>query len=76
MLGRLEKNMVIDTLSQARFEEIIQNDGGRIIHFGYSSTGMSKSRGFKKVGICLVCHNGDHNDTICLVEEKINQKLF
>lgn len=44
--------------------------GGRVISLGYDSVGMSKSRGFKKIAICLVCHGGDHNDTICLVEEK------
>ena len=45
-------------------------EGGRIISFGYDSVGMAECRGFKKIAICLVCHNGDHNDTICLVEEK------
>jgi len=49
--------------------------GGRIISFGYDSVGMSKSRGFKKIAICLVCHNGAHNDTICLVESKIGKNL-
>jgi len=49
--------------------EIIST-GGQIISLGYDSVGMSKSRGFKKIAICLVCHGGDHNDTICLVEEK------
>ena len=53
----------------------ILNDGGLIIHYGYDSTGMSRSRGFEKVAICLVCHNGDHNDTICLVEKKVNKSL-
>jgi len=48
----------------------ILNQNGRIIIFGYDSVGMSKSRGFTKIAICLVCHNGDHNDTICLVEQK------
>lgn len=47
------------------------NDGGRIIILGYDSVGMSRSRGFKKIGLCLVCHGGDHNDTIGLVEEMI-----
>lgn len=42
---------------------------GRIITLGYDSVGMSRSRGFEKVAICLVCHSGDHNDTICVVEE-------
>lgn len=49
----------------------ILNDGGRVISWGYSTVGMSKSRGFKKVAICLVCNNGDHNDSMGLVEEKI-----
>ena len=49
----------------------ILNDHGRVISLGYSSTGMGKKRGFKKIAICLVCHSGDHNDTICLVEEKL-----
>lgn len=48
----------------------ILNPNGKIITFGYDSVGMSKSRGFKKIAICLVCHNGDHNDTICIVEKQ------
>jgi len=47
----------------------ILNPNGRIITFGYDTVGMAKKRGFKKIAICLVCHNGDHNDTLCLVEE-------
>jgi len=49
----------------------ILNDGGRVISWGYSTVGMSKSRGFKKLAICLVTHSGDHNDSIGLVEEKL-----
>ena len=49
----------------------ILNECGIVIILGYDTVGMSKKRGFKKVGICLVCHNGDHNDTICLKEEKL-----
>lgn len=45
---------------------------GVIIHFGYDTVGMSKSRGFEKIGVCVVCHNGDHNDTLCLVERSLN----
>ncbi len=51
----------------------ILNPGARIITFGYDTVGMSKSRGFDKIAICLVCHNGDHNDTLCLVE-KLNKR--
>ena len=47
----------------------IMNYGARIIHFGYDSVGMGKVRGFEKIAICLVCHGGDHNDTICLVDK-------
>lgn len=49
----------------------ILTDNGRIIQLGYSSVGMGKVRGFEKIAICLVCHNGDHNDTIGLVENRI-----
>ena len=45
-------------------------EGGRVITLGYDTVGMSKSRGFEKKAICVVCHGGDHNDTLCLVEEK------
>ncbi|KPL01722.1 MAG: hypothetical protein AMJ73_10125, partial [candidate division Zixibacteria bacterium SM1_73] len=50
--------------------------GGRVISLGYDSVGMSVYRGFKKKAICLVCHGGDHNDTIGLVEERIRLDLF
>jgi len=53
----------------------VLNPGARVISFGYDSVGMSNSRGFKKIGICLVCHNGDHNYTICLIEELKKEEL-
>ncbi len=53
----------------------VMNNGCRVIHLGYSSVGMSKSRAFKKIAICLVCHSGDHNDTICVVEDKTSKQL-
>jgi len=42
----------------------------RVITLGYDTVGMSASRGFKKLAVCIVCHSGDHNDTLCLVEER------
>jgi hypothetical protein len=48
----------------------ILKKNGIVISLGYDTVGMAKIRGFKKVGICLVCHGGDHNDTICLKEIK------
>lgn len=50
----------------------ILNSNGRVITLGYSSVGMSESRGFKKIAICLVCHSGDFNDTIGVVEEYVD----
>lgn len=44
--------------------------GGRVITFGYDSVGMAKKRGFSKVAILLICHSGDHDDTIAVVEDK------
>jgi len=49
--------------------------GGIIISFGWSSQGMGKERGFEIVEILLVAHGGMHNDTICVVEEKVKSKL-
>ncbi len=47
------------------------NDNGIIITLGYDSVGMGK--GFEKIAICLVCHSGDHNDTIVTIERKVNR---
>jgi hypothetical protein len=49
----------------------LMNDGCIVISYGYDTVGMSKCRGFEKIGVCVVCHNGDHNDTLCLVEQLI-----
>jgi len=49
-------------------------DNTRVISLGYNSQGMSRSLGFEKVAILLICHNGDHNDTIVTVEEKAKIK--
>ena len=47
------------------------NPKGVIITLGYDTVGMSKSRGFEKIAVCVICHNGDHNDTLCVVEQKV-----
>ena len=51
----------------------IINKNAIVISFGYDTVGMSKSRGFEKIAICLICHGGDHHDTICLVERYGNE---
>ena len=46
------------------------NENCIIISLGYNSQGMSRTLGFKKVAILLICHSGDYNDTIVTVERK------
>lgn len=45
---------------------------GIVISFGWNSNGIGKTKGFEIVEILLVAHGGNHNDTICVVEKKIN----
>lgn len=54
----------------------IINPGGVVLSYGYDSVGMGKTRGFKLEKVCMVCHGGDHNDTICIVERKFNHSMF
>jgi hypothetical protein len=54
----------------------VLSPNARVISLGYDSVGMSFSRGFIKSHICLICHGGDHNDTICLVEEMVIGRLL
>jgi len=44
---------------------------GKVICFGWNSSGVGKTRGFKIKEILLVPHGGSHNDTICTVEVKL-----
>ena len=53
----------------------ILNKGGRVITVGYSSTGMSKSRGFEKIALAVVCHNGDHDDSFAITEEDYEKDI-
>jgi len=50
--------------------------GGKVISFGWNSNGMGAKRGFVKVRILLVSHGGLHNDTICVVEQKVVENTF
>jgi len=49
--------------------------GGLCISFGWSSQGLGKNRGFEIIEIMLVAHGGNHNDTIVVVEKKVNHNL-
>ena len=50
----------------------VLSDKSRVITLGYDTVGMSKSRGFEKIAVIVICHNGDHNDTLCVVEDRDN----
>ena len=44
--------------------------GGIVLSFGWNSIGMGKKHNYKILEIMLVCHGGQHNDTICMAEIK------
>lgn len=44
---------------------------GKVMSFGWNSNGIGKTKGFSIIEILTVAHGGNHNDTICVVEEKI-----
>jgi len=48
-------------------ERILQT-GAKALTFGWSSTGVGKTRNFEKQKILLVCHGSCRNDTICVSE--------
>jgi hypothetical protein len=45
-----------------------------VLSFGWNSTGMGLSRGFRIEEIMLVAHGGAHNDTICIAERRMTQE--
>jgi 16S rRNA G966 N2-methylase RsmD len=51
--------------------KIVANNG-IVMTFGYNTAGLTQSRGFKKIAIWVIYHAGDYNDTLCVVEQKVN----
>lgn len=49
----------------------IVKHGGVVISCGWNSGGIGKKYGFEIVEILLVPHGSNHNDTIVVVEEKV-----
>jgi len=79
---RLGKTVNMET-TQCTYWSNLKNEvvrilkpGGKVISFGWNSSGMGKSRGFKTSRILLVNHSGYHNDTICVVDVKVQSSLF
>lgn len=67
---------MVGTFTHVKDELIpLVRPGGRTIHFGYSSTGMGRKRGFDLKEICLLNHKGDINDTIVVVEQRVEHRL-
>tara|TARA_R110002020_G_scaffold124562_1_gene281657 strand:- start:11906 stop:12442 length:537 start_codon:yes stop_codon:yes gene_type:complete len=45
--------------------------GGVCISFGWNTCGLGKSRGFEIEKVLIVCHGGNHHDTLVTVERKV-----
>ena len=54
-----------------KFELYELETNNKVISFGWNSGGIGKKYGFEIKKILLVAHGGWDNDTICVVEEKI-----
>lgn len=46
--------------------------GSVVLSFGWNSVGMGN--GFTTEEILMVCHGGDHNDTICVAERMVSKQ--
>ena len=75
---KLKKSVNWET-TQSSFWSKLKNEIFRItknnsivISFGWNSNGMGKKRDFEIKEILIVAHGGSHNDTICVVEKKLN----
>lgn len=54
----------------------ILKPGGLVITLGWNSTGLGKRRGFTKEQLLVVNHGAQHNDTLALLESKLNTLNF
>ena len=55
--------------------DMLLSSGGIAISCGWNSVGFGKERGYEIEEILLVSHGGAHNDTIIVVERKIQRRL-
>ena len=47
----------------------------KCISFGWNTCGLGINRGFEITRILMVCHGGMHNDTICTVEHRVQERF-
>ncbi len=76
-IDKLDKETTLDA-SFSKVKNVIARIikwNGYILSFGWNSGGMGKNRGFKIIEILLVPHGGHHNDTIVVVEQKVQNSL-
>ena len=50
----------------------LSQPGTVVLSFGWNTVGMGK--GWETLETMLVCHGGDHNDTICLAERMVSKQ--
>lgn len=50
----------------------LSRTGTVVLSFGWNTVGMGK--GWNTMETMLVCHGGDHNDTICLAEAMVSKQ--
>ena len=78
---RLNLTVNIETTQATFWSEIkdeinrIIKPGGIVLSFGWNTNGLGKGRGFEIEEILLVAHGGNHNDTICMAERKMQMTL-
>ena len=78
---RLGKSVTMENMQSKYWADLkniitkVVRPRGKVISCGWNSGGMGKNRGFKIKRILLVNHGGGHNDTIVVVDEKLQCRL-
>jgi hypothetical protein len=52
-----------------QIDRVLTGDG-IVLWFGWNTNGMGKKYGFRPLEILMVAHGSDHNDTICMAEQR------
>jgi hypothetical protein len=68
-LGRIKKEWRNHALP------LLTNDA-IVLSFGWNTVGFGKELGFELEEVMMVCHGGEHYDTICIAERRTQSGLF